>query len=290
MILKNQTVLQQRLIVGGIAALLTLIVIYFSNIPIFKPLFCISVVAVICSATSELYNIFRAKGLNPANTLGLSIGALYTIAVAISTQYPEAKMLPEFVLLFSLLITFLYFFYKGTSPLLNLSATLFAVIYIAIPLSCMIRITYFFNPEDIQDGRLILLYLLIVTKITDIGGFFVGKTMGKGKLAPYISPKKTWEGAIGGLVAAVLASLTFKLIFSFFNLNTFNLSVLDSILLGAAISIFAQIGDLSESLLKRDGGIKDSSQMPGLGGMLDIVDSLIFSAPLIYLCLKTALL
>ena len=122
--------------------------------------------------------------------------------------------------------------------------------------------------------------------MTDTGGFFIGKKFGKEKLAPYISPKKTWEGALGGFVAAIFSSIAVVFFASIFDPEAFGLTLWQSIWLGAGIGICAQIGDLSESLLKRDGGIKDSNQVPGLGGMLDIVDSLVFSAPLVYIFLK----
>jgi phosphatidate cytidylyltransferase len=150
----------------------------------------------------------------------------------------------------------------------------------------MIRIAYFFSENSVNDGRWWLLYLLVVTKMTDTGGFFVGKKFGKEKLAPYISPKKTIEGALGGFLAGILSSVAIMFLASIFDPGAFGLTFAQSIWLGAGISLCAQIGDLSESLLKRDGGIKDSNQMPGLGGMLDIMDSLVFSTPLVYIFLK----
>lgn len=286
MILKQMTPLQQRLALSGIGTLLSFILIFFANVPAFKPVFTLAIGATICVAMWELYQIFRAKGLEPASKAGITFGALYAIAVSLSTQYPKVEMLPEFILLISLLSCFLYYFNRGKSPLQNLSATVFSIAYLAVPLSCMIRIAYFFNENSVHDGRWWLLYLLVVTKMTDTGGFFVGKKFGKEKLAPYISPKKTIEGALGGFGAAILSSVAIMLLASLFDPGAFGLSLWQSIWLGAGIGICAQIGDLSESLLKRDGGIKDSNQMPGLGGMLDIVDSLVFSTPLLYIYLK----
>jgi phosphatidate cytidylyltransferase len=134
----------------------------------------------------ELYQIFKAKGLEPATKAGISFGALYAIAVSLSTQYRFAEMLPEFILLIALLSCFLYYFTRGQSPLQNLSATVFSLAYLAVPLSCMIRIAYFFDPYSIDDGRWWLLYLLVVTKMTDTGGFFIGKR----NLHPTLAPKR----------------------------------------------------------------------------------------------------
>jgi phosphatidate cytidylyltransferase len=284
--LNHMTPLQQRLTLSGIGTTIALLVIFLAPVPAFKPLFTIAIGATICVAMWELYQIFKAKGLEPATKAGISFGALYAIAVSLSTQYRFAEMLPEFILLIALLSCFLYYFTRGQSPLQNLSATVFSLAYLAVPLSCMIRIAYFFDPYSIDDGRWWLLYLLVVTKMTDTGGFFIGKSFGKEKLAPYISPKKTIEGALGGFFAAILSSVAIKFLASIFDPGAFNLTLWQSIWLGAGIGLCAQIGDLSESLLKRDGGIKDSNQVPGLGGMLDIVDSLVFSAPLVYIFLK----
>lgn len=278
--------MQQRLTVSSIATLISLLVIFLAPVPAFKPIFTVFIGATICVAMWELFHIFNAKGLEPASKAGITFGALYAISVAISTQYKAAEMLPEFILLISLLCCFLYYFSRGKSPLQNLSATVFSLAYLAVTLSCMIRIAYFFGDQSTQDGRWWLLYTLVVTKMTDTGGFFIGKKFGKEKLAPYISPKKTKEGAVGGFLAAVFSSLAIMFLAKIFDYGAFNMTLWQSIWLGAGIGISAQIGDLSESLLKRDGGIKDSNQVPGLGGMLDIVDSLVFSAPLVYIFLK----
>lgn len=278
--------LQQRLLMSGIGTLLALIVIYFSQVPLFKPVFTAAIAAVVCIAMWELYQISLPKGLKPAQNIGISFGAIYVCAVALGTQYQSVGMLPELVLLFALMSFFLYYFLKGSSPVLNLPATVFGIVYLAVPLACMVRIVYFFDQDGLQDGRWLLFYLIAVTKMTDIGGFVIGKRFGKEKLAPYISPKKTWEGALGGFSAAICTSLLIYLCAKVFGIESFPLTLWESLWLGAGIGIFAQFGDLSESLLKRDGGIKDSNHLPGLGGMLDIVDSLVFSAPLVYIFLK----
>jgi phosphatidate cytidylyltransferase len=121
--------------------------------------------------------------------------------------------------------------------------------------------------------------------MTDTGAYFTGKKFGKSKLAPHISPKKTIEGALGGMVFSLLTSLCFFFISDLFSLSM-QISFMESFVLGILVGVIGQIGDLIESLLKRDGGIKDSNQLPGLGGILDVVDSLIFTTPLIYFFLR----
>lgn len=277
--------LQQRLISGSVAAILAISFMLLSQVPAFKPIAIGVIIAAIAASMWELNQISYSKNLQPAAALGISAGVVYALAVALSTQYTMFALLPEIVLLGSLISFFIYFFIKGESPFLNLSITIFSFVYLAIPLSCMIAITYFFTLGGTQDGSWWILYLIVTTKLTDTAAFTIGRRYGANKLAPYISPNKTWEGALGGLCMALICSLSFMFI-SKITGAAFNLSFWQSIWLGGAIGILAQFGDLAESLLKRDGGVKDSNHLPGLGGVLDTVDSLVFTAPLVYIFLK----
>ena len=124
--------------------------------------------------------------------------------------------------------------------------------------------------------------MLVVTKITDVGAYFAGGLWGKRKLAPQISPGKTVEGALFGLFCALLASFAFHLLSQYSGAQGFQLGVGEWMVLGMLLGVIGQFGDLSESLLKRDANKKDSNSLPGLGGVLDAVDSLLFTAPIIY--------
>jgi phosphatidate cytidylyltransferase len=273
----------QRLIVSIILVFILLTAIYYSHNPYTCPFFLLLASILIGGAVLEYYQIAAAKGYKPLRWVGLFGTIAFIAASYFATQETSHLMLPEITVGAILMISFGYYFYTGTSPLINLAITMFGIAYLTIPLSFAIRINYFFPIDGAQDGRIWLLYLLIVTKITDTGAYFSGKKWGKHKLAPAISPNKTWEGALGGLATGVVASLVFA---SLFPNSMFHLSALNGLWLGAAISIVAQYGDLAESLLKRDGGVKDSSALPGLGGLLDIADSLVFTAPLVYIFLK----
>jgi len=283
--INQMTNMQQRLFSGFIAAILTLMLIFFSQAPAFKVISTLLIALIIAVAIWEFYQIAYAKNFYPAAKLGITTSVLYTISVGLSTQYPIFHLLPDIVLLASLIAFFLYYFIKGQEPFLNLATTIFSFVYLAIPLSCLVSITYYFSQSGAQDGRWWIAYLLITTKITDTGAFLIGKRFGKQKLAPFISPQKTWEGALGGLIFALVTSILITLTASLVG-GAFSLTFVQSIWLGAGIGILGQCGDLSESLLKRDGGIKDSNQLPGLGGMLDMVDSLVFTTPLVYIFLK----
>ena len=124
---------------------------------------------------------------------------------------------------------------------------------------------------------------MFTTFANDTAAFFIGRALGRHRLAPHISPGKTWEGAVGGVIASILASLILRAIFQL-PFNYWQIA-----LLGVVVSIFAQLGDLIESLLKRNAGVKDAGQLvPGHGGILDRVDSLIFTGVIVYYCVILA--
>ena len=131
---------------------------------------------------------------------------------------------------------------------------------------------------------------LVLTWVSDIGAFFVGRSVGGRKLIPAISPGKTVSGAIGGLVATTIASWLYVR-YVLAPLASLTMTVPGTLAFGAIISVAAQIGDLAESLLKREGNVKDSSHLiPGHGGLLDRLDSLLFVLPVAYLLLGWLLL
>lgn len=279
--------LQQRLVVGSVSTAFMLLAIYLSHTPAFSFVFVLLIAAIICLALWEYYHIAQLKQLHPLSKIGLIGTVGYTVATFISTQFQNTELLPHVVFGLSFASAFLYYFIKGADPFINMAVTFFGFVYLTIPLSFLILINYFSVEPKIIDGRWSLFYLLTVTKMTDTGAFFIGKKFGRTKLCPLISPKKTWEGAVGGLISSVLASLILYAIFqNFFQKNPFDITFWQSIWLAILISITAQFGDLAESLLKRNMGVKDSSHLPGLGGVLDIVDSIVFTAPLMYLFLK----
>jgi len=186
---------------------------------------------------------------------------------------------------------FLHNFYRVQGAILNIASCFFGAFYIVVPLGLLLKILY---PASLSpfftDGRVWLAYLITVTKITDVGGYFGGKLWGRSKLAPSLSPGKTLVGAISGFITAVLFSVAFSLLTPLISSNIFALTTIQAIILGGLISIFGQLGDLAESLLKRDANVKDSNNLPGIGGVLDLLDSLFFTAPILYLFLRASAL
>lgn len=139
-------------------------------------------------------------------------------------------------------------------------------------------LSYYVALRGLDQGREWVFLALLCTFACDTAAFFVGRTWGKHHLAPAISPKKTWEGAIGGFTGALAAALILSSLFDIAGLNYVN-----AIILGCLIGVFAQLGDLFESSLKRRAGVKDSgSLIPGHGGILDRLDSIIFSGFVVY--------
>lgn len=207
------------------------------------------------------------------------LSAVTILLYALSLQYPQN--FPFYASLFFLLFPlFLFRFPEIDNSFSAIATAFFSICYVAIPISLFLGILYA-TPD--QGGRLWVIYAIAVTKATDIGGYFIGNAFGRTALAPRISPKKTWEGAIGGTLVAVLVSSLFALLPAGF--GGFSLSWKASLFLGLILAVMGQLGDLSESLLKRDARVKDSNQLPGLGGVLDFLDSLLFTFPVVFLFL-----
>lgn len=261
--------LKMRLTVGSIATLLFLFVDYFAIHPLLQYLFLAVTTLVSTLSLWEFYQLTIAAGYRPQIGIGIFGTPLFFLSLFFQNLYPIAPPLTLFILLVALFILQM----RSSSILSALTATLSGFGYVTLPLSSILLMV------SLTEGRLWLFYLIAVTKSTDIGGYIVGKMVGKRLLAPTISPKKTVEGAIGGLLFSTVASVATAQLLS--------IGAFEALLLGLFLSLLAQISDLSESMIKREAKVKDSNQLPGFGGMLDIVDSLLFTAPALYFYLQT---
>jgi len=171
-------------------------------------------------------------------------------------------------------------------PLETVACTLLGILYVPFLFNFITRLLFAWEPNDggpiSATGRNLIFYLVLVTKVTDAGAYFVGREYGKTKLFPRLSPSKTWEGLAGGVATAIVASTLYCMI-SGGRIGVLELSIWDALILGVLLAVVGAIGDLFESLLKRASGAKDSgSMLPGMGGILDVLDSLLFSAPVLY--------
>ena len=179
---------------------------------------------------------------------------------------------------------------RGLETIITVAASVFGFIYVAYLFHFTERIVFLVPGSGQVPGALVLLWLVAVTKFTDMGAYLTGTLLGRHKMIPAISPAKTWEGFAGALVFAQLAGCGLYYCFP----AKSGLGVLGGwphvIALGVVIALLTVIGDLAESVLKRSLGAKDSgSMLPGIGGALDLIDSLCFTAPVMYLYLKLVL-
>ncbi len=175
---------------------------------------------------------------------------------------------------------------RDVSPLETMAYTLFGLLYVVWLFSFVTKIVYLM-PRDSAGhltGHLYVLWLVLVTKFSDMGAYVTGSLFGKHLLVPHISPKKTWEGFFGALVfstagaCGLLALIPEKLSY---------LHQSDALILGVVLGFAAIVGDLAESIVKRSAGVKDSgSFLPGIGGALDLIDSILFTAPLLFFYLR----
>lgn len=195
-----------------------------------------------------------------------------------------------FLILFVLGLCLRQFFSRSsTAGILAISTTLFGLMYVPWLLNFIQKINFFHfaDPLAKDAGKFYVLYFIVVTKFSDTGAYAVGSLIGRHKMIPRISPGKTWEGFGGAIVVATLASLLFA---KLAGPKLAGMTSLHAVILGIILSLAAVVGDLIESIFKREAGVKDSGKsLPGIGGILDLLDSLLFNAPIMYLYLRHVL-
>ena len=281
--------LKMRFLILSIASVIVGLIIGFAqNIVVQFVITCL-IATLGAIAIWEYVKILKIKGIClPFWLLGI-ISVVYIFANYLSTVNGTFQITVSGVVGVFFFAIFFYNFYKIDGAIINIATSFFGTLYIIVPLGLLIKILYpnTMNPL-LHDGRLWVVYLISVTKVTDMGGYFVGKLWGKMRLAPHISPSKTVLGGIAGFFSAICLSLIFYLISMWFELIAFRLSFIEAVILGGLLGLFSQLGDLAESLLKRDAKIKDSNRIPGIGGVLDSLDSLLFTIPILYLFLKAS--
>ena len=279
MIQKISIGVAQRVAVGTTTMLLFLFLALISHHPIGSWLFLGVLTATVGLALWEYYEMALTRGYSPYMRIGLWASVAYLVSLFLSLYYHELTELHILVFLAAILVFFYQNYRQPQENLIaNSAVTLFCFVYITLSLSYLLLVTYFPFEKSSQDGRWWLIYAVVVTKMTDVGGYIVGKWRGKTPLAPQISPKKSVEGAIGGLALAMIAALFIPILHP----EGLQLTWAQCLVFALSLGTVGQLGDLLESLLKRDAGVKHSSTLPGLGGTLDIFDSMILSLPLFY--------
>jgi phosphatidate cytidylyltransferase len=243
----------------------------------------------------EFYGIAEKRGMVNFKFTGvvggllLMIGTFLNVTGHLGTGSPARvnDFETSFLILFVLGLCVRQFLAKqNAAGLTAISTTLFGLMYVPWLLNFIQKINFFpfpaASPPD--AGKYFLLYFILVTKFSDMGAYAVGSLIGRHKMIPRISPGKTWEGFGGAIAISTGASLLFV---HCFGAKMYGMNYLHATILGVVLSVAAVIGDLIESLFKREAGVKDSGRLfPGIGGILDLLDSLLFNAPLMYLYLR----
>ena len=235
---------------------------------------------------NELYRAVRAQGGEPSDGLGYVACIAFQLAAWTHSGARFLPFLPAVLLLLVLAALLIETVRRGVKPnsrpLTNVGTTLLGGIYVGWLLSFLTVLRGMDSPHLIDvpihgttQGQWLVIYVCTSTWLSDVGALFVGRKLERHKMAPDISPSKTWEGSLGGLVASCVGGGVFGVLLHLPAGHAFGLSLL--------CGAIGQFGDLSESTLKRDLGLRDFGNiLPGHGGILDRVDSILFSAPLAY--------
>jgi phosphatidate cytidylyltransferase len=238
--------------------------------------------------------VFRMVGILCG---GAMITATFCTIGPTTGEIARAYRWEQLVMIATLIAVFLRQFPQkfNEKPIATIGCTLLGIWYVPFLFNFFTRIAFVWDsaggsPDHISEtARLLVFYLVLVVKMSDTGAYTVGKLIGKHKLIPRISPAKTWEGFFGGIFFAVIASCVFAQVTDY-RMGIIVFSLKHAIVLGIILALSGIAGDLFESLLKRASGAKDSGDaLPGMGGLLDVLDSLLFGAPVLYVYARLVL-
>jgi len=230
--------------------------------------------------TREVYDLARRDGIEPLENLGLAAAAVGPLATFWVKGYADWEPVLYVGALWLLAVMVLAMARGPTRrPLSAVAVTVFGSLYASALLAFTIAIRHGPHADAHPRGSVALVLLpLIVTWVCDTSAMAAGTLIGGPKLAPVLSPRKTWAGAVGGLVGGLVAALVYGPLV--LDRVALRLDVLQLATVGVVVAVTAQVGDVAESLFKREAGVKDSSSLiPGHGGVLDRLDSLYFVMP-----------
>jgi phosphatidate cytidylyltransferase len=257
-----------------------------------KWLFLLALVVTVEIGLFEFFTLSRQAGFKALPALGFVAGGAVCLIPLLNSRQPAILLMMLVVLLVLLTPSFALRWSPDLKDYLAATATtVFGILYVSLLLSCLLPLR-FSEPamggkwltrggvQDSNTGRMLLLLLFLVIWAGDISAYLVGRTVGRRLLIPRISPKKTVEGALGGLAGSLLMAW----LFTYWWWQTAELKAV--MLLAGLVALSGQMGDLVESALKRAANLKDSGTLlPGHGGLLDRIDSLLFGAPVLWLAL-----
>ncbi|MDZ4204846.1 MAG: CDP-archaeol synthase [Bacteroidales bacterium] len=235
---------------------------------------------VVIAGLLEFYNLISKEDLEPQKIIGIIGGTIvYGIIILVNNDIIN----PQFTLLLVVLPAVSIgaeMVRKRAAPFQNVGLTLVGILYLAIPMGLLVS----FFPIGLELGfdsaGILILGFFIILWVFDSAAYFVGSAIGKHKLCERFSPKKTWEGMIGGMLFGLITAFVLSLIYK-------QISVLHWLVMTLIIMIFGTLGDLAESMLKRSVNVKDSGRLlPGHGGILDRFDAVLLSVPFLYVYIR----
>jgi len=277
--------LTRRIVFAVIAAPASIVVLYMGD---WALTIVLSVLAAL--AAWELFRMARETGALPLEPAGIALAALLPIAV-------HGQRLGVYRLSLTAIVAMVLVLFASTiwlrgpsgRPLSSVAITTFGIVYAGL-FSYIYALRYHDYAVGAAAGTALVVLPLLLTWATDIGAYAFGRTFGKKKLIPSVSPGKTVEGAVGGLGLTIIVCLLYVR-FILMPYAQLGLTIQGAVLFAIVVSVAAQTGDLAESLLKREAGVKDSSRIiPGHGGILDRFDSILFVMPIAFLLLGRLLL
>jgi len=259
--------LKKRVITALLALPLLIVIVWFDK-PV--PWFTILIAIWGLLAAYEFYRLVGVSGVRSLTVFGL----LFTVLIIISPHCPSPLAAPLLVTMAVVLpLIWLVLRQRVEGAFTGWAWMVAGFLYVGWMLSFLIALRF-------EAGRNWAFFAFFTTFGSDSAAYFIGRALGRHRLAPRISPHKSWEGAIGGVVGAMAMSLLFTLSTPLH----ISLSIGQGLVLALLVSVFGQIGDLAESLLKRNTGVKESSTViPGHGGFLDRMDSVVFAGVVVYL-------
>ena len=241
---------------------------WFSRVP----LLILLVGAAAALGAVEFYRLGTHAGARPLTVFGVIWAVLFVVAALFDVDWGTGALLASAAVL---PVVWLVVFRRDTR-FQSWVWTLTGILYLGWTLGHYVAL------RQLDHGRELVILAVFTTFACDTSAFFVGRAWGRHHMAPAISPHKTWEGAIGGFVGAIAAALALRSLLSLGDWSL-PLNYVEAIGVGCLIGVVAQLGDLLESLLKRRAGVKDSGNLiPGHGGVLDRIDSLVFTGVIVY--------
>jgi phosphatidate cytidylyltransferase len=262
--------MSKRVLTALVLAAIGFPAIYYGGV-----FFWILIVLLLMIAAWEYLSLMRAATYQPAITLG--VAGVFFLAL-IRVYFPDYESAALVFFIFLAMASHLIAFERGRDyAAADFAVTATGILYFGWIGSYLIKL------RELPHGIYWFSFVLPIIWFTDTGAFFVGKKWGKHKMSPRLSPKKTWEGYWGGIFFGVLGSLLFYTLWH----QILTISLSDSLLLGLSLSMLTPLGDLGESMMKRQSGIKDSGHiLPGHGGIFDRIDTWLWAAPLGYYLIR----